>query len=345
MKQPKLLSGVLGALLLSAGALAVSACNRPVPPPQVPADNAAQNTVVAMIGDKPVTMADVDKAAGRQLYEVREQALDRLVMERVVQPEAQKAGLPVQRFLSQLVEKRVPQISEAEAEAWFNKNPGRLPPQLQGKKFAEIKDVIVQGLTEQKRSEAFPAILEEMKARAGVKILLAPPKVQVAAEGPSRGPATAKVTVVEFSDFQCPYCSRGRQVMDEVVKAYGDKVRVVFRDFPLDFHQNAQKAAEAGHCADEQGKFWQMHDWMFEHQDKLGVDDLKAGARGLGIEGEKFDKCLTEGKHAQKVAANMQAGREAGVQGTPAFFVNGVFINGAQPFEKFKAEIDRALAQ
>jgi protein-disulfide isomerase len=205
--------------------------------------------------------------------------------------------------------------------------------------------MLVQGLTQDKRREAVESIVEELKQKAGVRVLLRAPRVEVAADGPSKGPATAKVTIVEFSDFQCPYCSRGRTVIDEVVKKYGDKVRVVFRDFPLGFHDKAQKAAEAGHCAQDQGKFWQMHDWMFDNQDKLDVDALKAGARGLGLDGAKFDQCLTSGQHEAQVKRHMRDGQKVGVNGTPAFFVNGVMLSGAQPFEKFKHEIDRALLE
>jgi protein-disulfide isomerase len=169
--------------------------------------------------------------------------------------------------------------------------------------------------------------------------------VQGAADGPAKGPKTAKVTIVEFSDFQCPYCSRGKKVMEEVVAKYGDKVRLVFRDFPLDFHDKAQKAAEAGQCANDQGKFWAMHDWMFDNQQALDIPALKGAAKTMGMDSTAFDSCLDSGKHAALIKKNTKDGQEAGVRGTPAFFVNGVFLSGALPFEKFKTEIDRALAE
>ena len=175
--------------------------------------------------------------------------------------------------------------------------------------------------------------------------MLEPPRVEVAATGPARGPAGAKVTIVEFSDFQCPFCARGRQVMDQVLKAYDGKVRLVFRDFPLSFHEHAVKAAEAGQCANEQGKFWPMHDWMFENQGALADGDLKEAAKKLGLDGVRFDQCMTTSKYAGVVADSMKAGEKAGVKGTPAFFVNGIFLSGALPFEKFKDEIDKALTR
>jgi protein-disulfide isomerase len=331
----------------------LSGCNRPAncPPAAVPTSSGApgaagdSSTVVAMIGTQPVTMAELDKSAAAKLYEVREQALESLISDRILEPAAKKENLPVDQFIRKQVEAKVPLVSEKEAADFFEKNKERMPPQFRDKKFEEVKNEIVQGLTGQKRQEAVGGIIDEIRAKAGVKILLQAPKVEVAAVGPSKGPADAKVTIVEFSDFQCPFCSRGRQTIDEVTKAYGDKVRVVFRDFPLSFHENAKKAAEAGQCANEQGKFWAMHDWMFDNQKSLEVPNLKEAAKKLGLDSAKFDQCLTSGKFASAVEDNIKAGTTAGVRGTPAFFVNGVFLNGALPFDKFKTEIDRALAQ
>ena len=313
--------------------------------PTTSAASAGDSTVVAVIGGKNITLGELDKAAGRELYDVREQALENLIKTRVIDDTAQKAGMKSEDYLRKQVEAKVPQVSVDEAKAFFEANKQRLGPQFQDKQFDDVKDMIVQGLTGQKRQEAVASVIEELKKNAGVKILLHPPKVQVAAEGPAKGPATAKVTIVEFSDFQCPFCSRGRKTMDEVVAKYGDKVRLVFRDFPLDFHDKAQKAAEAGQCANDQGKFWEMHNWMFDNQNSLDVDALKGAAKTIGLDAAKFDQCLTSGQHAALIAKNMKEGQAAGVRGTPAFFVNGTFISGAQPFEKFKTEIDRALAE
>ncbi len=305
---------------------------------------AGVSTVVARIGDQAITLAELDKAAAADLYEARQKALDTMITERVLEPEAKKAGLSVEDFVRKQVEAKVPMVGEAEARDFFEKNKAHLPPQFADKKFEDVKDMIIQGLTGQKRQEAVGSVIDELRAKAGVKILLEAPKVEVAATGPSRGPANAKVTIVEFSDFQCPYCAHGRQTIDQVMKAYDGKVRVVFRDFPLSFHEHAEKAAEAGQCANEQGKFWEMHDWMFDNQGSLTLEGLQGAAQKLGLDSAKFNACLSSGKFASTVAANQKAGEAAGVRGTPAFFINGVFLNGAQPFDKFKEEIDRLLA-
>jgi protein-disulfide isomerase len=171
-------------------------------------------------------------------------------------------------------------------------------------------------------------------------------------DNPAKGPADAKVTIVEFSDFQCPYCGRFvTETLPQVLSNYGDKVRFVFMNYPLtSIHENAQKAAEAGECANEQGAFWQFHDIMFQNQSALTVDNLKSYAAQLGLDTAKFNDCLDSGKMADLVAADMavaeKAVTDAGLTrfGTPAFFINGNSLSGAQPYDVFKAAIDAALA-
>jgi protein-disulfide isomerase len=171
-----------------------------------------------------------------------------------------------------------------------------------------------------------------------------PPKMEVAADGPSKGPSSAPVTIVEFSDFECPYCSRAEETVSQVLKQYGDKVRLVYRDFPLPFHPNAQKAAEAAQCAGDQGKYWEMHEKLFANQKDLKPEALKGYAKELNLDPAKFEKCLDGGAKAAVVDANRKAGEKVGVTGTPAFFINGYQLTGAQPFEEFKTIIDAELA-
>jgi protein-disulfide isomerase len=133
--------------------------------------------------------------------------------------------------------------------------------------------------------------------------------------------------------------------VDGLMKEYEGKVRLVFRHFPLEFHQQAPKAAEASMCAQEQGKFWEYHDKLFENQQQLADDALKSYAQQLGLDQAKFDECLASGKHAAQVKADTEAGKKLGVSGTPAFFINGVMLSGAQPAEEFKSIIDQELQQ
>jgi len=198
-------------------------------------------------------------------------------------------------------------------------------------------------LEQQGQQKARSAYYENLQKKYKVDIKMEPVRVDVAATGPATGPATAPVTIVEFSDFQCTFCSRLTPSLQEVEKKYGDKVRLVFRQYPLPFHQNAQKAAEASLCANDQGKFWQLHDAMFSNQNALGVDQLKAKAAELGLNADTFNKCLDSGAKAAAIQADQKDGQAAGVNGTPAMFINGRFINGAVPVDQITTVIDDEL--
>lgn len=158
------------------------------------------------------------------------------------------------------------------------------------------------------------------------------------------GPANAKVTLIEYSDFECPYCSKQYDTMAQIKAAYPKDVKIVFRHFPLSFHENAQKAAEASECAADQGKFWEMHDRVFEANKagKMGVDVWKQAAKDLKLDTAKFDNCLDKGEKTARVAEDQAEGSNAGVSGTPATFINGQLIEGALPFDSFKQAIEAA---
>jgi len=158
-----------------------------------------------------------------------------------------------------------------------------------------------------------------------------------------RGSKSAGITLVVYSDFQCPYCSSLTSTLDQILTDYKDKVRLVFRHFPLSFHENAQKAAEASECASEQDKFWEMHDKLFENQSDLSVDNYKKWAKELGLNTSKFNDCLDTGKYEQTVKDDFAGGSQYGVGGTPASFINGILVSGAQPYENFKSVIDSLL--
>jgi len=172
-------------------------------------------------------------------------------------------------------------------------------------------------------------------------------KVDVSADDdPVKGSKTAKVTIVEFGDFQCPYCGVfAKQVLPELEKNYikTEKAKFVYRDLPLSFHQNAQKAAEAAECADEQGKFWDYHDKLFENQKVLDETSLKQYAKDLGLDTAKFGSCLDSGKMASEVKKDLADGTKYGVGGTPMFFINGTPLEGAQPFSAFEQVIEQEL--
>ncbi|HLP79137.1 MAG TPA: thioredoxin domain-containing protein [Acidobacteriota bacterium] len=160
---------------------------------------------------------------------------------------------------------------------------------------------------------------------------------------PEKSSGTAKVTIIEYSDFECPFCSRALPTLEQVKKTYGDQVEIVYKQFPLSFHPSAQKAAEASECARAQGKFWEYHDVLFANQDALSVADLKTYAKDLGLNTAKFNTCLDNGEMVAKVAADVAEGKAAGITGTPGFLINGELLVGAQPFDAFKKVIDAKL--
>jgi len=155
-----------------------------------------------------------------------------------------------------------------------------------------------------------------------------------------RGNPNAAITLVEFSDFECPFCERQYQTMKQLLDEYPQEIRLVYKHFPLGFHQYAQKAAEASECAWEQDSFWEYHDKLFENQSDYSVENFKKWANSLGLKTNQFNDCLDSGKYAKKVQADAKEGEEKGVSGTPATFINGQLITGALPYATFKEAID-----
>jgi protein-disulfide isomerase len=175
----------------------------------------------------------------------------------------------------------------------------------------------------------------------------APTKVDIAVTDDDhiRGDKDSAVTLIQYTEFECPFSARVQPTIDQILEDYKGKVKLIFRHFPLSFHQNAQKAAEASECAADQGKFWEMHDIMFENQTALDIDSLKSYAKGLGLNTLTFNSCLDSGKYEKKVKDDFTEGGKYGVQGTPATFVDGVLVSGAQPYENFQAAVENALAK
>ena len=313
-------------------------------------------TKVAEVDGQPVTYGDLqnDHEVGpkvRQaevkaltdLYDQRRGLLDELISRRLLEEEAKAKGKTVDQWYQTEYMTSVPEPSDAEAKAFYEEHKAQVPP---GQSFEDLKGRIKETVRQQKLREGMGKMLDDLKSRHHVQVSLQVPdlpRIDVEAKGPSRGPTSAPVTIVEFSDFQCPYCGREYPVIERLMKEYDGRLRLVFRHYPLDFHPFAQKAAEAAACAQDQGKFWELHDKMFTNQTKLAVTDLKGYAKSLGMDPTKFDKCLDNGEKKALVDEDMKAGSAAGVSGTPAFFINGIFINGAQPYEHMKQAVDREL--
>jgi protein-disulfide isomerase len=201
-------------------------------------------------------------------------------------------------------------------------------------------------LRQQRIRERGLEYLKELRAKIGVRVLLEPLRVAVdSSDDPSKGPAAAPVTIVEFSDFQCSYCAQVSLTLKKITEQYRDKVRLVFRDFPLAMHKEAPKAAEAAACAHEQGKYWEMHDRLFANQGELQIEDLKRHAAEINLKGDQFNTCLDSGKYAAEWSEDMKEGSRYGVSSTPVFFINGRMLTGAQPFEVFSRMIEEELGR
>ncbi|MCP3143775.1 thioredoxin domain-containing protein [Pyxidicoccus xibeiensis] len=321
---------------------------------QAAAGEPAPDTVVATFGDgQKITYKELNERIQeplanleKQKHQLRKRGLDGMVTEKLVDAEAKKRGITQEQFLKAEIDDKVQAPPEERIKEVFDGAKGQLPP---GSTYEQMKPQIVDFLTQQPKQERAQALFAELRKTANVQVTLPEPprapaeRKQVAATGASKGKEGAPVTIVEFSDFECPFCSRANPAVDQVMKEYGDKVRVVFRHFPLDFHKKAPKASEAALCAGDQGKFWEMHDALFANQQKLDVPDLKKHAADLKLDSAKFDKCLDSGEKAAVVQADLADGKKAGVTGTPAFFINGILLSGAQPFEEFKSIIDEEL--
>jgi len=289
-------------------------------------------------------LAAVEARYAEEVHGVRSRTLDALIEKRLLEARAKKEGITVEALLQREVTSKVPDPDEATLRSVYDqtKASGRtLPP------FPDVKAEIagfVKGQTAQSVRQAYVA---RLRAETPVEVLLPPlllPKVEIKAEGPSKGDPKAPVTIVEFSEYECSFCASVEPTVKRVLEQYPGKVRLVLQNFPLSIHAFAPKASEAALCAGEQGRYWEMHDKLFANQKALGVDSLKAYGRALALDPIAFDKCLDSGRMAAVVEANRKLGESAGVNSTPSFFVNGRPLSGAQPFERFRELIDWELA-
>ena len=306
-----------------------------------------QGNVAATVGGAPITVGELDQAIGNRLLALRTEEwnarlriLHDVIGERLVAQEAAARKLTAEELLKAEVSAKAGPVADAEVNATYE----NVKERFKDKSEADLKQLIAENLRQQREQMRRAEYLRELRDRAGVRVLLDPPRASISdAGGASKGPPDAPVTMVEFSDFQCPYCARVLPAVKKLQETYGDRLRVVFRHYPLAIHPNAPKAAEAAACAQDQGKFWEMHDRLFDNQQKLQVADLKAAAVELGLDAQAFSQCLDGAKHEALWHADQEQGNGYGVSGTPAFFINGRFLSGAQPYENFAQIVDDEL--
>lgn len=333
-----------------AAALAGVACSRSGAPASggTPAA-AAGDAVVARVHGQAITAAELDEHAAQKLaalrqqeYDARREALEELVAQRLFEKEAAARGVKVEALLADEVDQKAGVPDEAQMRLLYEQNRASMG----GRSFDQMRPQIEEFLRQQARALRREALRRELGAKAGIQVLLPPPRHQVSvpATAPTEGPATAPVTVVSFADYQCPYCQKAEQTVAELLRRYPNKLRLVHRDFPLDFHPRARMAARASYCAGEQGRFWEYHRALLLEPGDYSDAELQARARAFGLQEGAFGACLGSDRFDAVVAAGIEDGRKLGVNSTPTFFINGRMVSGARPVEYFAQVIDEELA-
>ena len=331
---------VLGSLLLIGGLVTTGWQVRSHDPePSKPA-----NPVVATVGTHLITLRDIEQAATLPLYQADQhrslllhQALQQKIEETLLEAEASRKGVSVAQLLAE--------ASQSETIARLANLPAPVKRLKQGTTQDSLDPSAPHDLQEQARIRQ--ALLVSLRRKADIRITLQSPDPPILPvndnHGPSIGPVDAPVTIVEFSDFQCPYCQKSVGVLKELRRIYGEKIRMVYRDYPGPNHPFAVQAAEAAHCAGEQGKFWEYHDLLFERQAQGSGWDFAALAKELGLKDNAFVTCLTTGRYRKDVLTDLEEGMKLGINNTPTFFVNGRPVVGARPAADFVALIDPLL--
>jgi protein-disulfide isomerase len=317
--------------------------------PSTPAATAADRArVLAIVNDKQITMGDIENSlrplifnVQEQVYALRKQDLELKINDTLLTQEAQKKGVTTRALLDSEVSAKVAPVTDAQAQAFYDENKDRISGD-----FAQAKAQIVQYIRERKEQEATLAFAEQLRRAATVQVNLTVPQsptFSIATDDqPAKGTANAAVTIVEFTDYECPSCARQHPVLERIVNEFGDRVRLVVRDFPLSQHTNARKAAEAAEAAREQGKYWEYVSVLFRNQSALSVDKLRQYATEVGLNRAKFDASLDSGKLAEKVQRDVIDGRKLGINGTPTLYVNGKRISD-NSYESVRSAIESAL--
>ena len=317
---------------------------------------AAAGDAAARVGQRVITNKELDdrwKAldpaghaeAQQKSYDGKRAALDAIVAEALIAEAAKKKNMTPEAFEQAELKARIKPIGEADVVTFYQSNIN----QMQGRSLEVMAPAIRKYLQDQQNDAARTALIAELrKSGPAVSVLFEPPRheIEVTAEDPAIGTPSAPVTLVEFSDFQCPFCQRVAPTLKQVKDTYGDKVRVVWKDFPLtQIHPQAFKAGEAAHCAADQGKFWEYHDRLFANQQALQPNDLKKYAADLGLDAAAFGTCLDTSKYGERVRDGVAEGSRLGVNSTPTIYVNGRVLSGAQPYEVIAAVIDEELSK
>jgi len=304
------------------------------------------NRVVASIGTRSITLHEIEQSVALAVYQADQQrsqllheALQHLIDEELLKTEASRKGVTVSQLVAD--------ASQSESIARLANLPA--PVKRLNPSKAQSNVATETSLDPQEQARLRRALLVALRRQATIHINLPPPEppiLQVSTDDdPSVGPANAPVTIVEFSDFQCPYCKLSVPLIKEILAKYPGKVKVVYRDYPGPNHPYAPQAAEAAQCAGDQGKFWEYHDGLFDHQAAGSGWDFIELAKAIGLNQNLFTTCLNTRRYQEEVAKDLRDGMTLGVTSTPTFFINGRPLVGAKPFAEFQTVIDRLLKE
>lgn len=328
--------------LLSIGFVAAAALAGDAP--------AGASRPLARIGDVVLTEDQLREELGaeiahleKRLYTLKKYWVDGKTREMLFDKAARDAGLSRTEWEAREIDRKTAPPDEARTRklvSQFTKP---------GVDSAEASKLAFEAVLKENREKRRDAVHQELAKKTRIEMLVEKPvtrRIEVAygPQDPVHGNDKAPVTIVEFTDFQCPYCKRAIETLERVREAYPNEVKIVARQFPLPGHDRARPAAEAALCANEQGRYWEYRQRLFSDQKKLSDADLRQHAKDVGLDETKFAQCLSAGRYAEQVKKDLAEGQKYGVRGTPAFFVNGEFISGAQPFASFDEAIKTALA-
>lgn len=315
---------------------------------QAPADSRA----VAIVDGEKITNEELRQAVGQplasleeQVYTLKQQKLEQLIADHLLAQEAKRRKVSVESLVNEEITSKVTAVTPQEVHDFYEANKA----QLQQQSESQLQEPIKSYLREQRVAASRLAFVQSLKSRATITTELTRPAVfraSITGTGPDRGAQTARVTIVEFEDFQCPFCRQVHETVERVMARYKDSVRLVHRDLPLQqLHPAARKAHEAARCAEKQGKFWEYRNVLYEKAPAASVDQLNGYAAQLGLNAPAFRKCLDGGEFRDVVQRDEQEAQRLGITGTPAFYINGRFVSGAQPEGEFARIIDEELTK
>jgi protein-disulfide isomerase len=299
---------------------------------------------LAVVNGDTLTASDLQQTEGNRLlqaqyqyYQVARKALDDLIDQHLMEQEAHRLGISVDQLRKQEIDSKVKDPSEDQLQVYYEGMDSKEP-------YEKMRAKILDHIVELRRTRVTAAYIEGLRLKANIMVELAPPvaSVEVANAADVEGSANAPIQLIEFADFQCPYCQKVNPDLNKLRQEYGSKLSIVYKDFPLPMHANAQKAAEAARCAGEQGKFWEYHNLLFTDR-RLQPDDLKQEAKTMNLDTVKFDTCLDSNKEAASVDHDRDEAVKLGLSGTPSFFLNGHFFSGAVDYKMLHQMVEQQL--